>query len=496
MRRLILLGILLFSYSAYAADPTSTPTQVTCGNTVRIAQFGDSFQLGNGCAAGDTGGINIGLRPWLIDTLQQAYGKSAYMIGTDQGGNRLTCNKTDSESGSITGQILVKVRTAVPTYFTTPTTNDVVILGGGTAAQIVGETAAIISANWNTMMDVVNSHSPAINMVLVNPAWNPSYAFTFTNAAWTSSLAYGQAMGYRIAGYDPHATLGEDADNVYEDNLHPKIAAQETMGVELAAVLDEEIDNTSTVTPTYTNTPLPSPTPACSPQILYSQDFSAGTVGTLLPDIDPLWSTPNFGWTNVGTLACNILGAAGNTACVVSTSGWGGAYMTPVYSNVSISARIKLTTGQAYVYWNSEGPSGNGGTAKNGYGVGPFPAEKIQLYKTDILGNRNSVSMSAAVTYSGADFKLKIVTNSVGGQEIYMNDVLTLSYTDGSPWTAGKIGSNFIFNTFVFDDVLITSFVCPPTPTPTETPTPAPTSAMPDWRRNRKKHLDLRLNNR
>lgn len=216
--------------------PTITPTQVPCGAIIRIYQIGDSFQLGNGCAQTEAG--EVGLRPDLINDLQFKYGRSAYMLGGDYGAGQIACNRTDAVSGQTTATELAGLLVALPTRFPTPTANDVVLIGGGTAGEILGESGATITANWDAMMDTIAARSRRIKMVLINPAWNPSYDYTLTYTAWQNSIQYARSKGYNVAAFDPVKILGKDVNNVCaNDSLHPRHMAQVAMGHGLAQVV-------------------------------------------------------------------------------------------------------------------------------------------------------------------------------------------------------------------------------------------------------------------
>lgn len=244
---------------------TITPTFVACGNKVRIGQWGDSFQQANGCANLEMG--EVGLRPWLINDLTYLYGQPSYLVGQFPYGSDPLCPYSNAVSGQPTGTMLTSVITNVPIYFANPTANDVILLGGGTAGEITGETSAQIQANWSAMMDFINGYSSKIHIVLINPAWNPTYSYATTYNAWVGALAYGRSKGYNVVPYNSVTTLGMDTANVCPDNLHPTLSAQVAMGHDLARVVYLALTGTAPLAPYVQNirntwmTPLAYPWP-------------------------------------------------------------------------------------------------------------------------------------------------------------------------------------------------------------------------------------------
>lgn len=221
--------------------PTVTPTPVACFTGLRLQQFGDSFQLGTSCDSAQVG--TVGARATIIDDLEFVYNRPAQFVSsTGNYGGILLCNYTNAVSAQTTTVQKNNLPTQLLAGLTPPNSyNDVVLLGGGTAGEILGETTAIISANYNTMMDDITAQSPKILIVLINPAWNPSYSYATTYDAWVASLAYGKSKGYRVIGYNPEPTLGQNVSNVCPapDSLHPTRQAQIIMGHEIAALINQ-----------------------------------------------------------------------------------------------------------------------------------------------------------------------------------------------------------------------------------------------------------------
>lgn len=237
--------------------PTISPTQVPCNTpVVRVQQFGDSFQLGVDCDKAETGNISVAARADFINAMTYWYGRTTSMVSsTGDYGGYLCNNKTQAVSGQTTTVQLSLFSAQLDSGLTAPNSRlDVVWLGGGTAGQILGETAATISSNWNAMMDIVYAKSPAILIVLVNPAWNPSYSRSVTNEAWNTSMGYARGKGYRVVGYDPYPTLGENTSYICADNLHPTHGAQMIVGQQMAIVVNNALSDSGTLSP-YTNQP-------------------------------------------------------------------------------------------------------------------------------------------------------------------------------------------------------------------------------------------------
>lgn len=266
---------------------TASPTQVPCGNKLRLWQTGDSFQLGNGCAATEAG--QVGLRPVLISDLSYVYGRSAFFVGGTSSGSDPACPLTDAVSGQTTATQLAGVVANIPTRLSTPTGNDWVLLGGGTAGEILGESSATITANWDAMMDTVNAWSSNVHMVLINPAWNPSYSYATTYNAWVNSMAYAVSHGYKVTGYNSVTQsvppLGQNTANVCtNDNLHPVHLAQVAMGHGLAAVMNGAIGPpTATVTPTRTPSRTPTLTITQTPTQTPRRTFTPSPTRTPVP---------------------------------------------------------------------------------------------------------------------------------------------------------------------------------------------------------------------
>lgn len=230
--------------------PTISPTQVPCATGLRIQQFGDSFQLGTACDATEAG--IVGLRDTLINDLSFTYGRPGEFISsTGNYGGRLQCNYTQAVSAQTTTVMLANMPAQLASMTSPYSYNDIVLIGGGTAGQILGENATLISDNWNDMMDLVYAKSDKILIVLINPAWNPTQDVSVTTAAWNTSMAYGIAQKYRILGYNSYGTLGVDSANVCPspDGLHPTHAAQIAMGHALAAAIHGFLGGTSFLSP-------------------------------------------------------------------------------------------------------------------------------------------------------------------------------------------------------------------------------------------------------
>ena len=244
------------------ATPTRTPSPVPCGTVNRIVQYGDSFQVGFGCAPTLDGSRYI-----AVNDLQVINGRSVAMAGVGTSGVYLECPYTDAVSGYTTAQILALMQTRLHSELPSPTMNDVLWLGGGVAGQILGESASTIAANWAAMMDYWAAWCPG-PIVLVNPAWAPGYDFTVTNAAYVSATAYARAQGYNFANYNSFYSLSVNASAYVcpsPDSLHPNEAALKIMGHAIAVTINAALW-TKTITPTYTisatltRTPTPTPT--------------------------------------------------------------------------------------------------------------------------------------------------------------------------------------------------------------------------------------------
>lgn len=224
---------------------TVTPTPVACATgRLRIQQFGDSFQLGANCDAAEVG--TVGARADVINTLRFTHNINAeFVSSTGNYGGILECNYTNAISAQTTTVQKNNFAAQLASGLTAPNSiYDVVFLGGGTAGEILGESSGTISSNWNDMMDLAWAQDEDILVLLINPAWNPSYSYTTTYDAYVTSKAYGLASGKPFWYYDPVATLGQNqALYVCPGDFHPNRLAQVIMGQGLADALAQYYRN-------------------------------------------------------------------------------------------------------------------------------------------------------------------------------------------------------------------------------------------------------------